>query len=286
MEAPPTTLEALRGQALRDVLRCGIDLWTADRCTAGVSSAILLLCRHLSGRELAGVACVCKYLRDFVAAEDQLWQERCAEELAMEAPVAVATRALLPTYREAYHGWQRALGSYGELGRRAWRAWATVEAWLEEHSPVVGASLRPGASEEDLGSAERQLGMALPPALRVLYRVHDGQQLPFDDMMDSQRTTMDPSVFGGLFGGCVGAMAGSGALGPATRGPAFFYAPTLPSPRRSYGFYNHMVSTRFLPLRRMLRWTPEMCNQGTGAHQGTLVLFAASYNFNKVRAAS
>ena len=39
---------------------------------------------------------------------------------------------------------------------------------------------RPGASEEALDDAERQLGIRLCPALRVLYRVHDGQELEFD----------------------------------------------------------------------------------------------------------
>ncbi len=43
--------------------------------------------------------------------------------------------------------------------------------------PVSG---RPGASEEALDDAERQLGTRLCPALRVLYRVHDGQELEFD----------------------------------------------------------------------------------------------------------
>ena len=38
----------------------------------------------------------------------------------------------------------------------------------------------PGASESQLEETEQQLGYALPPALRVLYRVHDGQELEFD----------------------------------------------------------------------------------------------------------
>lgn len=55
--------------------------------------------------------------------------------------------------------------------------------------------------------------MRFPPALRVLYRIHDGQQLDFDAGVDAQRTTMHPSIFHGLFGGWVvtGWGPGSGA---------------------------------------------------------------------------
>ena len=34
--------------------------------------------------------------------------------------------------------------------------------------------------EEALDEVERQLGIRLCPAMRVLYRVHDGQELEFD----------------------------------------------------------------------------------------------------------
>ena len=61
---------------------------------------------------------------------------------------------------------------------------------------------RPGASEEALDAAEAALGVPLPPALRALYRCHDGQALEFDRQIDSGRTEMHPSVFHGLFGGC------------------------------------------------------------------------------------
>jgi hypothetical protein len=63
---------------------------------------------------------------------------------------------------------------------------------------------RPGASEDQLDEAERQLGTPLCPALRVLYRVHDGQELEFDRQVDKQRTSMHDSVFHGMFGGGIG----------------------------------------------------------------------------------
>ncbi len=66
--------------------------------------------------------------------------------------------------------------------------------------PLRPAS-RSGASEEALDHAERELGVALPPTLRALYRVHNGQQLEFDLLMDAHRTFMHKSLFHGLFGG-------------------------------------------------------------------------------------
>ena len=70
------------------------------------------------------------------------------------------------------------------------------------HSPC-----RPGASEDQLDEAERQLGITLCPALRVLYRVHDGQELEFDRQVDKQRTSMHDSIFHGMFGGRAGGWA-------------------------------------------------------------------------------
>jgi hypothetical protein len=45
---------------------------------------------------------------------------------------------------------------------------------------LVPAACSPGASEETLDATEADLGITLCPALRVLYRVHDGQELEFD----------------------------------------------------------------------------------------------------------
>ena len=105
----------------------------------------------------------------------------------------------------------------------------------------------PGASEAQLDRAEQALqgGLRLPPALRVLYRVHDGQQLEFDRQVDTQHiTAMHPSIFHGLFGG--------------------------------YSFYNHAVSCRMLPLRRLVEWTLRADQQPGFDGASRHVLFAAS----------
>jgi hypothetical protein len=63
--------------------------------------------------------------------------------------------------------------------------------------------------------------------------------------VDKQRTAMHDSIFHGLFG--------------------------------SASFYSHMVSTRMLPLRRLLRWTRTAHSQLGFAPGDTRVLFAASH---------
>lgn len=63
--------------------------------------------------------------------------------------------------------------------------------------------------------------------------------------VDKQRTTMHASIFHGLFGGT--------------------------------SFYNHMCSTRMLPLRRLLRWTRAAHTQLGFEPGDKRVLFAASH---------
>ena len=63
---------------------------------------------------------------------------------------------------------------------------------------------RPGASEAELDAAEEQASAALPPEVRVLYRLHDGQDLAFDRDMDARMhvpLNVQASTFLGLLGG-------------------------------------------------------------------------------------
>lgn len=155
-----------------------------------------------------------------------------------------------PSYRAAWAHWHPFCVRYGSYALRSLHAWHQIRSWLAINAPEVAASLRPGASEADLDDAERQLRVRLPPALRALYRVHDGQDLEFDRAMDASRASMVPSVFHGLFGG--------------------------------YQFYSHVVSTRMLPLRRMVRWTQHVRQRLDLPPDDSAVLFAAGFNFNKL----
>jgi len=50
-----------------------------------------------------------------------------------------------------------------------------IHAWLKANAPEVLASLRPGATQEQIRAAERQMGVTLPDDVRAAYRIHDGQ---------------------------------------------------------------------------------------------------------------
>jgi cell wall assembly regulator SMI1 len=52
---------------------------------------------------------------------------------------------------------------------------ARLDAWLRRHRPRYHAALRPGAADGEIGRAERELGLALPPELRALHGWRDGQ---------------------------------------------------------------------------------------------------------------
>lgn len=59
--------------------------------------------------------------------------------------------------------------------------WApSCASWPHSTPTKALQPCRPGATEAQLDEVERQLGSALCPALRVLYRCHDGQELEFD----------------------------------------------------------------------------------------------------------
>lgn len=95
---------------------------------------------------------------------------------------------------------------------------------------------------------------------------------------------MHDSIFHGLFGG----EAGRGWLGAAYVSlPAGRWAllsckatyPLLPlrHPPAGYCFYSHLVSTRMLPLRRLVRWSRTAHSQLGFDAGDRRVLFAASH---------
>ncbi len=76
--------------------------------------------------------------------------------------------------------------------------WGELEDWLKSNLPHNHASLRPGASEEQITQIERELGFRLPEDWKTLYQIHDGQDetdtamltlrwLPLADVLSSWR---------------------------------------------------------------------------------------------------
>jgi cell wall assembly regulator SMI1 len=52
--------------------------------------------------------------------------------------------------------------------------WDRIDTWLRENAPDVQAALRPGASEEQIRSAEEAMGVSFPDEVKAAYRIHDG----------------------------------------------------------------------------------------------------------------
>lgn len=119
------------------------------------------------------------------------------------------------TFKLAYDQWGADSPAYAEVSR----AWDAVVAWLDTHAAEVVDSLIPGASRDMLNAAEGGFALVLPPALRMWWRLYNGQRamwnhlfyeeaqffglvqglrlLPLDEAMEQSRpATMLPSIHG------------------------------------------------------------------------------------------
>uniref|UniRef100_A0A7S0RC94 ApaG domain-containing protein n=1 Tax=Pyramimonas obovata TaxID=1411642 RepID=A0A7S0RC94_9CHLO len=179
--------------------------------------SLSLILGLLSPKECCVLACVCSALREFVSGH-QMWPKLLLERYGQEEVIAPSSCPTDPSetllsFKEAFIAWEIRFGGYDAFFARGWSCWSTLEAWTRTHFEPVYQSLAGGASEEQLDEAEQSLGVTFPRAMRMMYRVHDGQDLSFDRAANQ----IDASMFHGLFGG--------------------------------YCFYNHLVCVRLLPLK-------------------------------------
>lgn len=58
--------------------------------------------------------------------------------------------------------------------RQVTDAWRRIEGWLGEHAPATHAALGPGASAEQIATAETALGLVVPVELRTLWGLVSG----------------------------------------------------------------------------------------------------------------
>jgi cell wall assembly regulator SMI1 len=56
------------------------------------------------------------------------------------------------------------------------RTWKRIERWLAEQAPDILASLRPGASDEEIRRAEAEFGCIFPKAVLESYAIHNGSE--------------------------------------------------------------------------------------------------------------
>jgi cell wall assembly regulator SMI1 len=54
--------------------------------------------------------------------------------------------------------------------------WDRIHFWLAANAPEVLASLRPGASDEQIRHTEQTLGVTFPKHVHATFQIHDGQR--------------------------------------------------------------------------------------------------------------
>ena len=64
-------------------------------------------------------------------------------------------------------------------------SWKRIEAWLDAHLPPYKKTLKPGISDKDLVKFEKAIGTALPEDVRQSWRIHDGQRVLSDDVLEA-----------------------------------------------------------------------------------------------------
>ncbi|CAM9480438.1 unnamed protein product, partial [Phaeothamnion confervicola] len=157
----------------------------------------------LSPEDILTCGVSCAFLRD-VSSKDTLWKQICARDYGFLQPVAPPGRdGNLPSCRLAWVSWKRSFIRYDAgLVRRMYLWWETVESWLLNSMPDILWTLAPGVDDAALDSVERRLGgVPLPPAVRLLYRFHNGQRLTVDNFVRREGGGVVASASRGLFGG-------------------------------------------------------------------------------------
>lgn len=138
--------------------------------------AIQVILSKLDPNDTAKVSCVSKKFRGW-ASDDYYWSHHCSQDLHISTPIdPFGTPA--PSFKVAYQLWKEAFSMYPwPLVKRVKSCWDNLKSWLHSNFPEVLATLRKGASEEDLNEVEKSLKVKLPLATRLIYRLHDGQEI-------------------------------------------------------------------------------------------------------------
>ncbi|GFR44770.1 hypothetical protein Agub_g6101 [Astrephomene gubernaculifera] len=236
----------------------------------------------------ARVACVQKLWKDLVNNDEHLWKRVMAEELGLSSKRG-ADGAEKLTFRAAYVSWRQSYGpEYWPFLPRAIRAWQQIKDWLAVHYPAILQTIKPGLSEAEVGAAEAELGFRLPPALKVIYRLHDGQDLLLDAALERHCRAVAAAQQAAKE--AAAAAAEAAAAGGAPRPPVLLPPPQLPQPPviesagelasifhglfGGYSVYAHTVVGRMMPLGRAVMWSREMELSKLGPR---VLAFACSY---------
>lgn len=125
------------------------------------------------------------------------------------------------------------------LVKRVKRCWDKLLDWLLTNFPEAKVTLRRGATEADLQDVEKVLKVKLPLPTRILYRFHDGQEIPYGDSINKSLESSQ-----GLIGG--------------------------------YFFYGHLVNVYLLPLNQVVLETNHIVSHLEFSTRSQYMVVAAS----------
>ncbi|KAM7277972.1 hypothetical protein ACFE04_005106 [Oxalis oulophora] len=138
--------------------------------------ALNLILTKIGAKDTARVACVSKRL-SLSASEESLWSKFCNDDLLLSSPIGPQGN-ITPSFKLAYQLWRKSFGMYPwHLVKRVKRCWDVLKNWLKVNFPEAVATLRRGASEDDIRRLETVLEVQLPLPTRLIYRFCDGQDL-------------------------------------------------------------------------------------------------------------
>ncbi|KAA8531426.1 hypothetical protein F0562_006221 [Nyssa sinensis] len=203
--------------------------------------AIHTILSKLGPTDTATLACVSKRFTVW-ASDDSLWCKFCSEDLDLSSPEDPLGNPT-PSFKGAYQIWREAFGMYPwSLLGRVKRCWGRLKSWLMVNFPEAVATLRKGASEDEIKELEDCLKVKLPLPTRLLYRFCDGQELT------SREYT------GSTFGSPLGLIGG-------------------------YSVYNHEVNVFLLPLSQIMSETKDIIRLLGFNNRSKYILVASSSTF-------
>ncbi|GLI60758.1 hypothetical protein VaNZ11_002988 [Volvox africanus] len=228
---------------------------------------------HLEPRDALRVACGQKLWHDLVVNDEQLWKRHLVEELGISDKQGVDGSVRRSSW-DAYANWRQAFSTeYWPYLGRAVKAWSQIKGWLAANMPEILATIRPGLSEAEVVQVEADMGLTLPPALKVLHRLHDGQDLFSDAALE--RRIRNKGVHGDV---------GAELEPHANVGPEAMARSIFCGLFGGYAVYDHRVVARMLPLRRAALWRAEMLRKlaqpGRGLPDGQDRLLPIACSFN------
>eukprot|EP01102_Stenamoeba_stenopodia_P017254 TRINITY_DN6155_c0_g1_i1.p1 TRINITY_DN6155_c0_g1~~TRINITY_DN6155_c0_g1_i1.p1 ORF type:complete len:425 (-),score=58.19 TRINITY_DN6155_c0_g1_i1:29-1303(-) len=125
-----------------------------------------------------------------IALDDHLWRSKCADQWLTKEKKSMESVAFESFY-QTYASWSTSLGDAGRYYKRAKLCWNKIEKWLAANAPKeILESLGDGATIEDISKIESNLALPLLPAVKAIYRIHNGQA-----------TAIPRGTIRGIFGG-------------------------------------------------------------------------------------